>query len=260
MRKIMWRDWAILALAIGLLQSYPLWANQAPSSVVNFMQENTLDTEDAGFMSNVSEQDFRSIIQSALTAYAGEANSHGETLVINALWDNTTVNANCSRTDGKVTINMYGGLARRSEVTPEAFALVLCHELGHAYGGSPYLRPAMEIAAEGQADYYGMKVCMQRLLAGIPYEANELIADEFISGHCDGTANASLCTRQLIAGQSIAHLFSSLKSTDLPSYETPDTSVVEVTQLSYPRTIQCRIDTYKNAALGLDRPACWFKN
>ena len=79
------------------------------------------------------------------------------------------VNANCMRNNGVVTVNMYGGLARRPEVTPEGFALVLCHELGHAYGGTPYIFQQAQIAAEGQADYYGEQTCLKALLPHVDW-------------------------------------------------------------------------------------------
>ena len=249
--------YGILAITMaGFLPSPHAKAGEAVT--VNFMERNTLDTEDAGFMTGVSQDEFNSIIQAALTAYHDDAQSRGETLTINARWEDPTVNANCSRIDGTVTINMYGGLARRNEVTPDTFALVLCHELGHAYGGTPYIRPAVQIAAEGQADYYGMQVCMRRLLAQIPSDSNALAPDELISDRCTTADDPTMCTRRLIAGENIAHLFAAIKHTDVPSYTTPDTSVVTQTELSYPKTVQCRIDTYYNAVLNLPRPACWF--
>ena len=231
---------------------------RAESQSFQFIQQNTLDTEDAAFTTNVSEDDFNAIISAALDAYSGDAQARGETLVINRNWDDSTVNANCARRDGTVTINMYGGMARRNEINVDAFALVLCHEIGHAYGGMPYIRPALQIAAEGQADYYGMQECMRRLLSRIPVDANSLSPDELVSERCNASQDPQLCTRELIAGEHIAHLFAALKHTDVPNYTTPDKTVVAQTELSYPKTLQCRIDTYYNAALQTPRPACWY--
>ena len=84
----------------------------------------------------IDESTFNQVIAAGADSYKAEATQRSEKLVIRARWTEKTVNANVSRSDkynGVVTINMYGGLARRQEITPAAFAIVLCHELGHAY-------------------------------------------------------------------------------------------------------------------------------
>ena len=230
------------------------------SQFYQFMENNDLATEDSGFVAGLSQDQFNSIIAAAKAIYDPEAKSRGETLVIKANWTDSTVNANCSRSLGTVTVNMYGGLARRTEVTPEGFALVLCHELGHAYGGEPYIRPYDQIAAEGQADYYGAQNCLAKVLGHIEYDPSTLNPDEYIQSRCQKMENYDICVRQLEAGMSLAQLLASMKKSDVPNYESPDSTVVPKTLLSYPATIQCRLDTYHNGALNLPRPACWFKS
>ena len=260
------RQWSILFFAMSV--SGVLWGQgshygrSVPSNVsfYPFMEDNDLDTEDSGFVSGLSQDQFTAIINAAKNLYDESAKAKSETLVINANWNDSTVNANCSRSFGTVTVNMYGGLARRPEVTPEGFALVLCHEIGHAYGGEPYVRPWDQIAAEGQADYYGAQTCLARLLAYIPYDSSALNPDEYMQSHCRNTSNYDGCVRQLEAGMSLARLLAAMKKTDIPTYETPDPMVVPRTLTSYPATIQCRLDTYNNGILYLPRPACWYKS
>ena len=230
------------------------------SQVYRFMEDNDLNTEDSGFMANVSEEQFRGIIKAAKALYDPMAARKNETLVINANWDDSTVNANCSRSGGTVTVNMYGGLARRPEVTPEGFALVLCHEIGHAYGGEPYIRVWDEIAAEGQADYYGAQTCLNKVLASIDYDKGSLDATDYIQSRCRKMSSYDTCVRQLESGMSLGRLLSAMKKSSIPDYETPDPTVVPRTLTSYPKTIQCRLDTYHNGALNLPRPACWYKS
>ena len=229
------------------------------SKVFTFMEENTLDTEDSGFVSGLSQDQFNSIIKAAKSIYDPAAKARNETLVINANWNDSTVNANCSRSFGTVTVNMYGGLARRPEVTPEGFALVLCHELGHAYGGEPYIRPWDQIAAEGQADYFGAQTCLAKVLPLIAYDPASLSPDEYMQSRCHAMGNYDTCVRQLEAGMSLGRLLASMKKSDVPNYQSPDPTVVPKTLTSYPATIQCRLDTYHNGALFLPRPACWYK-
>ena len=231
-------------------------AQSAPEGAAfPFMSDNDLYKEDTGFIANVSEDQFNSIIDAAYQLYEPLANKRGETLHINNNWTDSTVNANCSRSNGRVTVNMYGGMARRPEVTPEAFALVLCHELGHAYGGTPYIHPQTQIAAEGQADYYGAQTCLRALLPHV--DDSELAPDSYIESRCRG---AAICIRQLQAGQALGTLLAAVQRQRTPHYNTPDQAVAAQTLLSYPRTVQCRLDTFHNGVLGMGRPACWFRS
>src|SRR5687768_16763139 len=90
------------------------------------------------FQSNVSEEEFNRVIERAEDVYGPVMEQFGATLEINRLWDNSTVNASAYQSGRTWYVNMYGGLARRPEVTPDGFAMVLCHELGHHLGGFPF--------------------------------------------------------------------------------------------------------------------------
>jgi len=248
----------VLLLLVGVFVSGVSLAGILESGETrSFMPDNNLHLED--FLtdsSNVSESQFNRIIEIGKEIYQPYADEKDESLVINNKWDDPTVNANCRRFWGKVTINMFGGLARRPEVSPSAFALVLCHELGHAYGGTPFLRKSSQMSAEGQADYFGSSDCLKKVIEVLEDEFPEYETTEFTEEACDGDA---VCLRGLHAGQGLGSLLASFRQTDEPNYETPDPLVVKKTQLSYPDTIQCRLDTYLAGALDLDRPACWFK-
>lgn len=225
---------------------------------VSFMPENDLHFEDDAFTSNVSREMFFKIIETAREEYQAEANSFNEDLIINAKWDDATVNANARRYNGELTINMYGGLARREEVTPAGFALVVCHELGHGYGGTPYIRVPSKIAAEGQADYYGADICLERVVDKLKDEFL-LFSDpsDFILSTCGDDTS---CILRLEAGESLGNLLAMLGNEEAPNYETPDQYITRKTLLSYPKTTQCRLDTYFNGVMKMPRPKCWFKN
>jgi hypothetical protein len=250
-KKLMMAALSVAGMAMGSAQA-------SDKEVYRFMEDNNLHLQDSGFAANMTQEEFEAIIDAAYAIYAPAAKAKGEVLKINAKWSDSTVNANCGRNFGTVTVNMYGGMARRPEVTPDAFALVLCHELGHAYGGAPYIRAASEMSAEGQADYYGAQTCLKSLLPKIEATGEE--PSDYIANKCARASNSSLCERQLMAGEHLGTLLSTMKNERTPDYETPDKSVVSRTELSYPKTVQCRLDTYQAGSLGLARPACWFKN
>ena len=49
-------------------------------------------------------------------------------------------------------------------MTPDGFALVLCHELGHHLAGNP--RVQAWAANEGQSDYFSTQSCARELWSG----------------------------------------------------------------------------------------------
>ena len=106
--------------------------------------------------SNISQAKFNQIIDKAEQIYAPIIQSHRGKLVFNRLWKDNTVNASANQDGANWEVNMYGGLARRPEVTPDGFAMVVCHELGHHLGGYAFVNESeMTWAAnEGQSDYF----------------------------------------------------------------------------------------------------------
>lgn len=242
----------------------------AASSVQQFAPDNDLWREDfQEGISHVDEALFNKVIDAALEVYNPIAKQFGDRkLQVNRNWNDSTVNANCRRgLLGAVTINMYGGLARREEISGDAFALVLCHELGHAYAGAPYIQSMLRMSAEGQSDFYGAKACLQNVLPKLPVPSADLLAHDngTIRAKCDaettpGSAENFMCVRRLSAGFSLGKLLSAMHNEPAPQYNTPDLTVVPQTLLSYPATTQCRLDTYFAGTFGLPRPACWFNN
>lgn len=221
-----------------------------------FAPDNDLWKEDGFVNGEVTEAIFDEIINIGQEIYAPTAKQWNEELTINHLWTDSTVNANASRDgQGWTEVNMYGGLARRQEVIPEGFALVLCHELNHLYGGAPYVNAGLYMSAEGQSDYAGAGWCLKNIAEKLSVKGT-FEATEYMKTAC---ANNEICLRQLGAGFSLGALLSKLNGDKLPSYETPDKTVVKKTNTSYPKTTQCRVDTYLNGTLGKDRPLCWYK-
>lgn len=246
----------LLILAVFAFSS-SCGVSEEAKSVHKFMPDNDLWMEDnLNFVNNVDEAMFNAIIDEAKNLYAPIAKEWKEELVIQANWSDSTVNANASR-DGKgwTEINMYGGLARRQEVIPIGFALVLCHELGHLYGGKPYVNVGLKMAAEGQSDWYGAGWCLKNIVESM-VDRTDFDYTPYMDKLCK---NDATCLRQLAGGQSLGKLLSVLSKEAVPSYETPDKTVVSRTNTSYPKTTQCRLDSYRAGTLSQDRPLCWYK-
>jgi hypothetical protein len=206
--------------------------------------------------SDMTEYRFNKIIYKADAVYATIIKEMGGKLKGGSKWSTETVNANARRGwFGTWKVNIYVGLARHELVTHDAFAMVVCHELGHHIGGAPKVGGAMAWAAnEGQSDYFGTLKCFRRI-----YESDnnvaaveKMIIPAIVTEKCSESFtlpnDIALCERSSMAGQSLANLLGSLRSSGLTKFETPDTSVVSSTNNKHPAA-QCRLDTYFQGAL-----------
>jgi hypothetical protein len=220
----------------------------------SILPPNDLHLEDTKRLANITEEQFRQIIDDVVSQYQDVVAAHGATLQVNYLWTSTTVNATADRKDNQWIISMYGGLARRNEVTPDAFALVVCHELGHHLAGFPFYSEGRWAATEGQSDYFSSQVCARKIWKDQIEENARYreIVEDIPKQHCDQAwsevNDQNLCYRISVAGKSLATLLAAGSRSQVPSYETPDTKRVEQSVQVHPAA-QCRLDTYLAAAL-----------
>jgi hypothetical protein len=209
----------------------------------SILPPNKLHLETQTNASDMTKEQFERIIDEIAVIYAPEVAKHGAKLIMNKLWDNQTVNANANQSGLEWHVNMYGGLARRNEVTPDGFALVVCHELGHHLGGFPFYGESWP-ASEGQSDFWATQVCGKRYFGKALSEENYEV-DPIVDQKCGQDA---LCKRLAFAGKSLAHLLSALRNGPVPDFGTPNKTVVATTLTSHPEA-QCRLDTYFAGAL-----------
>ncbi len=220
----------------------------------DFLPENDLHLEDnLDSIGGITEEEFDDAIDEAISFYKDIIESHNGKLSINKNWKSSTVNANASQFLGTWRVNMYGGLARRAEVTRDGFQLVVCHELGHHLGGFP--KTSSWAANEGQSDYFATLSCARELWVD-DLEANaatEDIIPDYPKSLCDeayfddGVERMQLCYRSMLAGKSLADLLGALKKSPV-NWDKPDTKKVSRTNNAHPAA-QCRMDTYMQGAL-----------
>ncbi|MEY3902961.1 MAG: hypothetical protein RL189_2267 [Pseudomonadota bacterium] len=224
------------------------------SAQASILPPNDLHLEDnLEMIANMTEQEFKDIIEGIVGKYREPASKQGANLKVNAMWTNATVNASAQQMGNNWIINMYGGLARRDEVTPDGFAMVVCHELGHHFAGFSF-KGNTWAANEGQSDYFATHACARRAW-GEQKDINaqfRATVGEFEKTRCDEAyteqADRDLCYRTTAAGKSLALLLSKLGNSAEPSFETPDAKKVARTNDNHPAA-QCRLDTYFQAAL-----------
>lgn len=290
----------IVIVALTLLSTLSAFACSEDGKT-GIAPDNNLKISVNSFLANeeMTEEKFNEVIDSVEKIYAPIiASDHKARLSIERGWDDGTVNAYASRSSDEngpiYKVKMFGGLARHIETTPDGFALVVCHEIGHHIGGAPKktdwqgnLRWASN---EGQSDYWGSLKCLRRVWVGEnnPEIVKSLKVPSKIWNKCESTFSnedeKAICKRAAMAGLSLARLLGSLRGNADVDFDTPDTKVVSSTNHNHPAA-QCRLDTYYAGAvcavdfntrvdrvdanigtcnraaemtLGL-RPLCWFK-
>jgi len=234
-----------LSLLAGLMM--------APQANAQILPDNDLYLEDnINKSSAIDEKGFNRLIDEVVVHFGPIVKGHGGRLVVNRKWTDSTVNASAQQTAGSWILNMYGGLARRNEISPDGFQMVVCHELGHHLGGFPFV--TSWAADEGEADYFATMVCARKI-----WKTQQAInqrfraaVDPFTKQNCDNAhklnADRDLCYRATLAGQSLANLLAALGTQKMPALDTPDARVVQATNHAHPKA-QCRLDTYFLGAL-----------
>jgi hypothetical protein len=177
---------------------------------------------------------------------------------VNRKWDDGTVNASAQRSGRTYVVNMFGGLARHPSITPDGFALVVCHEIGHHIGGAPKIGGFPWInrwaSNEGQADYFATLKCLRQTFTNEDNAAvisRMTLPSSLVEKCAEVYANEdekNMCIRLGMAGASVSGLFANMRNQPEGRFETPDSNVVSRTDNSHP-AYQCRLDTYFQGAL-----------
>lgn len=218
-----------------------------------FLPKNNLHLQDnKNLFANINEQQFHTIVNDIVNKYKPIVlRMHGAKLTTNNLWNDPTVNAYAQQFgESDWQINMFGGLARRPEVTPDGFAMVVCHELGHHLAGFAFYGATEWASSEGQSDYFATQACA-RFIWSDQTEVNarsRAIVPAIVKNKCDaqwhGENEQNLCYRTSLAGESLAVLLGAIGSGNVvPKFETPDAAQVSSTYTAHPAA-QCRLDTY----------------
>lgn len=189
---------------------------------------------------------------------------YGADLVIEAKWDDGTVNAYAQQVGTTWKVSMFGGLARHPETTLDGFRAVICHEIGHHIAGAPKkggVWGTTWAANEGQSDYYATTKCLRKFFNQEDqiretyslYRKSSLNEeDEFAKNKCKETfktyRDKAVCFRSSLAGKSLARLLGTLGGNAEVFFSKPDPAVVLKTNHNHPKA-QCRMDTYFQGSL-----------
>lgn len=206
----------------------------------------------------LTEVQYNQVIDRFEAVYRPIVEKEGKKLTIKRLWEDSRVNAGTTMKGKEIIFRMYGGYARHQLISEDAYSLVLCHELGHHFGGRP--RKIFEDgnpgwpSVEGQADYFATLKCLRKVFRKENNEeiVSKLTVTPFVSERCSAAFKrdweVNICIRTAIAGMVNSSISADIRNTEIPHLETPDLNVVEKTFDAHP-VPQCRLDTYFSGAV-----------
>lgn len=189
-----------------------------------------------------------------------------EDTILHCSWESDFTNADAgrSRQDSTWLIGVGGGLARLPAMTAEGLTMVLCHEIGHLFGGFPFIHEgftglALPLSVDGQADYFAAQVCVRKIWAQEDNSQNQdgmrfrTMIEENAVKHCDENyalqRERDLCYKTVFAGMSFVKALLRVDNQEpVPSVNTPDPNQVGSTDNMHPAS-QCRLDTFVAGAL-----------
>jgi hypothetical protein len=220
----------------------------------HFIPENQISIAPSHFKTlggGVSEEKFNSIAEKIENIYAPFVTVLGGKLIINKRWEFKSVNAFAYKHEDKWTVELSGGLARHPLMTEDAFALVVCHELGHLIGGAPKDKnPVKKVYSnEGQADYFAVTKCLRIYFSdeNNAKAISNIAIPPLLKNSCSkvykNKKKQDICVRIGLAGLDNGKFFATTLKKAEPKLETPDQNIVTVTFDNHPDP-QCRLDTY----------------
>ncbi len=187
--------------------------------------------------------DFYNTPVRVMSLFSSELSKLSFPLVLDAKWESPYFGAGVSLYQDQFHLMVLGGMTRIEKMTLDAYAAIVCHEIGHLIGGAPYqtISGAEWSSAEGQSDFFAANVCLPRYFRSLNVDSKEISARVEKAGF---------------------EMMDALK--DFDSNE-PNAKLVRFMELKkevgatlinqYP-TIQCRYETFRKNS---SRSNCWFK-
>ena len=173
-------------------------------------------------------------------------------ITLNAEWDSPYFGAGVSLFENQFRLMILGGISRIQGLTPDAYAAIVCHELGHILAGAPYqtIAHAEWSSAEGQSDFFAANVCLPRYF-------KSQVSSPDANQNSKSTSQTAINARVELAGvDTMNMLYTVLREGPQPVRFKADTTKAPATLINNYPTLQCRYENFRNPGT---RPACWFK-
>ncbi len=221
--------------------------------IVLFLGFFLFSLSSVAYQKQLTHDQYDQVVNLIYDLYEPIVDQQGAVLVFDETWSGVIRNAYASRPKPYVwQVNLYGGLAREDLLTPDGYAYVICHELGHHLGGAPKDYYNDWASVEGQADYFASSRCLKRVFADVRslHWATTEFTPEVIN-KCRQYVDSQqreICQRTIQAALSFTTMIASNYDEPTPDIILPDILIVEETLQDYP-SLQCRLDTAVAGAL-----------
>lgn len=194
---------------------------------------------------------FRETIEGVISLYDSELPANRN---IDISWESETLNASVGLGKNGVTnFSFHGGFARENNLNQDAYAVVVCHEVGHIVGGYPKVMPTQKYTSEAQSDYFAANDCLKKFFASKPINLAQIDLSNIDEKKIADCREDQLCLRGLAAIRDVSVIYPG------SSINAKENKVAEFTNFnSYPSN-QCRVDTLVAGLMRHPRPTCWFK-
>ncbi|MBL6991748.1 MAG: hypothetical protein ISR65_18345 [Bacteriovoracaceae bacterium] len=178
-------------------------------------------------------------------------------------WSSPSEITMANRYENEASVWLKAGIYLHPIMNFDSVALVLCHEIGHLYGGEPASDNPLgqSLSIEAQADYFATKECMNKVVEHFPMDIENEEFDEEVLSYCGdltfGTVNYKQCLRVVSASKRFATYMAIKENLEnMPSIFGVAILATE-TNYDYPSP-QCRLNTFIASYNKEKRPSCWF--
>lgn len=220
-------------------------ARRSSMSIQKNIKSISLGREDA------TEENFNRIIDDITGLYKEPLSQYSGILQIKKDWKSETNNAYAMSFLGYWKLMFYGSLFRDPLMTDDAFAMVVCHEIGHLLGGAPYYNGPGRASVEGQADFWATSVCFRKYMTIAPGRAPFKLHNK-VKSNCDlqyhTVQDREICYRTGQASLETAEFLYSNSEQDWPSLESKPLPKIGYTNQGHPQS-QCRLETFLAGSL-----------
>lgn len=127
----------LLVFCMALPMAYT-YANILPDKLISVENQNYIS-------SGITEEDFNQLSDATILPWVEIARKRGKELIANKDWKSWFVASYANQIGDRWIIDLKGGLARHPAMTNDGFVLIVCHELGHHFGGFPSPLPGSGI-------------------------------------------------------------------------------------------------------------------
>ncbi len=205
------------------------------------------------------------VIKEVETLYEPISKAQNQSFSIEVNESSMALSGGADSENRKLKVTLDRGLLQSTRLSPDGLRVLVCHELGHLFGGSPRKSPPYEwdgplandgltfMSSEGQADYYASLVCFRQLVAGQDHQKalsssaqnSSRVSQLCKASHSESPENAMICQRAAYGALNMLQL-----AMDFPiSLEKQDTAnTPALIRNTYPER-QCRLDTVFAGAL-----------